>query len=113
MSFRIIFAASLLCLSLAAAAQLKTISEAYEVSVTDLRLPASEIGTITLRKCPECKFESLQVLETTVYEFNGEQMSLEKFRRSVANLYSSKNIPVQVLHHLESNQVRNVWVLVP
>lgn len=113
MKLKIVSAAMLLSLSLAATAQLMTISEAYEVSASDLRLPASEIGTITFRKCPECDFVSVRVLETTIYEFNGEQLSLEKFRRSVANLDSSKNIPVQVLHHLESDEVRKVWVLVP
>lgn len=113
MNLRIVSAAALLSVSLAATAQLKTISEAYEVSTSNLRLPTLENGTIVFRKCPDCDYESLRVLETTVYEFNGEQMSLEKFRRSVANLDSTKNIPVQVLHHLESNQVTKLWVLVP
>lgn len=113
MNFKVISAAFFLGLSFTAVAQLKTISEAYEVRASDLRLPTSEIGTIAFRKCAECDYESLRVLETTVYEFNGEQMSLERFRRSVANLDSSKNIPVQVLHHLESDQVKKVWVLVP
>lgn len=113
MMSRIVFAAILIGLSLTAAAQLRTVSEAYEVRASDVRLPASEIGTISFKRCPDCDFESLRVLESTVYEFNGEQMSLEKFRRSVANLDSTKNIPIQVLHHLESNEVRKVWVLVP
>ena len=113
MKIKMIFTVLLLSLSLTAAAQFKTIAEAYEVSINDLRLPQSEAGTIAYKKCSDCDYETRRVNRATVWEFNGERMSLEKFRHALATVDRSENIPVQVLHHLESNQVTKVWVLIP
>jgi hypothetical protein len=113
MKIKMIFAALLLSLSLTAAAQFKTIAEAYEVSIGDVRLPQNEVGTIAFKKCSECDYETRRISRETVWEFNGERMSLEKFRRALATVDRSENIPVQVLHHLESNQVTKVWIRVP
>ncbi|MDJ0812389.1 MAG: hypothetical protein QNJ23_01570 [Woeseiaceae bacterium] len=113
MKIKMIITALLLSLSLTAAAQFKTIAEAYEVRISDVRLPQSEVGTIGFKECDDCDYQTRRVSEGTVYEFNGQRMSLEKFRRALAGVDRSQNIPVQVLHHLESNQVTKVWILIP
>ena len=113
MKIKMIVTALLLSVSLTAAAQFKTIAEAYEVSLNDLRLPQSEVGTIAFKKCSDCDYETRRISRETVWEFNGERLSLEKFRRALATVDRSDNIPVQVLHHLESNQVTKVWILIP
>ncbi len=113
MKIKTIFAALLLSLSLTAAAQFTTIAEAYEVSINDVRLPQNELGTIAFKKCSDCDYETRRISRDTVWEFNGERMTLEKFRRALATVDRSENIPVQVLHHLESNQVTKVWIRVP
>jgi hypothetical protein len=113
MKIKMMITALLLSLSLTASAQFKTISEAYEVSLNDIRLPQSEAGTIAFKKCSECDYETRRISRTMIWEFNGERMSLEKFRRALATVDRSENIPVQVLHHLESNQVTKVWIRVP
>ncbi|NIS89951.1 MAG: hypothetical protein GTN98_07695 [Woeseiaceae bacterium] len=113
MKIKMIVTALLLSLSITVAAQFVTTAEAYEVALSDVRLPNNEVGTIGFKRCPDCDFETRRVNRGTVYEFNGQSMSLEKFKRSLGTVDRSKNIPVQVLHHLESNQVTKVWVLVP
>jgi hypothetical protein len=113
MKIKMIVAALLLCISVPALAQFTTIAEAYEVRISDVRLPQNELGTIAFKKCSECDYETRRTSRATVWEFNGERMSLEKFRRALATVDRSENIPVQVLHHLESNQVTKVWIRVP
>ena len=112
MKIKMIITALLLCLAVPAAAQFKTISEAYEVRISDVRSPQNDVGTIAFKKCVECDYETKRVNRATVWEFNGERMSLEKFRRALATVDRSDNFPVQVLHHLESDQVTKVWIRV-
>lgn len=112
MNIKMIITAVLLSLALAAGAQSKPITEAYEVGMDDVRLPSSETGMIAFRKCSECKFESLRVTEETVYEFNGERMSLKDFRLAVNGVDRALDIPVQVVHHLERNEITKLFVVV-
>ena len=113
MKIKMIVTALLLSLSIAAAAQMTTVAEAYEVALSDVRLPQNEAGTIAFKTCADCPYETKRVNATTVWEFNGKAMSLEKFRYHFASVDRSRNIPVQVLHHLELNQVTKVWILIP
>ena len=113
MRIKMVVTALLLGLSITAAAQLKDPGAAYEVKMTDVRLPTSEVGTIGFKRCGECDFETRRVSRNTVWEFNGERMSLEKFRRRVNEVDRSLNVPIQVLHHFDSNQVTKVWVVTP
>ena len=113
MNIKMIVTALLLSLSLTAAAQFKTIAEAYEVALSDIRLPQNEAGTIAYKTCADCPYETKRVNAATVWEFNGKAMSLKKFRHNVETLDRSSKIAVQVLHHLELNQVTKFWILVP
>ena len=112
MNFKMIFTALLLSISMMAGAQLRTISEAYEVRMADVRLPSSETGTISFKKCKECDFVIRRVSRNTEYEFNGEKMSLEKFRQAVNGVDRSLDIPVQVVHHLERDEITKLFVVV-
>ena len=113
MKIKMIVTAFLLSLAITAAAQMKDPGAAYEVSMADIRLPTSEVGTIGFKRCGECNFETRRVSRATVWEFNGERMSLEKFRRRVSEVDRSLNVPIQVLHDFGSNQVTRVWVVTP
>jgi hypothetical protein len=112
MKLKLMATAFMLCLSLTAIAQLKTIAESYEISMADVRLPTSETGTIAFKRCKECDFETRHVNKETVYEFDGERMSLEKFRRAIDGVERSRNIPVQVVHHLQRDEITKVFVVV-
>jgi hypothetical protein len=113
MKIKMIVTALLLSLSLTAAAQMKDSGAAYEVKMTDVRLPTSEVGTIGFKPCGDCDYETRRVNRSTVWEFNGERMSLKDFRLRFNAVDRSINVPVQVLHNFDSNLVTRVWVVTP
>ena len=110
MKFKVLIAALSLALALPAAAQFRTIAEAYEASLSELRLPQNEVGTIGFKPCDECSYLVKRVSADTEWVFDGRPVSLEKFRRIVSTVTDRKNTPVTVLHHLESDRVTRVSV---
>jgi hypothetical protein len=56
MKFRVLIAATLLSLALPASADFTVVQEAYEVALSNLRLPLSESGTLMFRKCDSCDY---------------------------------------------------------
>ncbi len=108
MKTRIIIATALLAIALPAAAQFRTIQQAYEVELVNLRLPQSENGTLGFKTCEECAFVTKRLSEDTTWILNGKSMSLEKFRRGVARVAERSNRYVTVLHHLEKDRITKV-----
>ncbi len=100
----------LLGLSLAAAADFKTITEAYEVDLSDLRLPGSEYGTLTFKQCADCEAQTLRVTSKTRYVINGRDFALAEFKKQLKHIRNRKDQNVSVLHHLESNTIKAVKV---
>lgn len=110
MKCKLIIAAALLSLALPAGAQLVTVQQAYEVPLTELRLPASESGTIAFRECDKCVYMTERVSPATRYVVNGHNVSLDKFRDAVSRVADRNSETVTVLHHLENNVVTQVTV---
>ncbi len=100
----------LLGLSLAAAADFRTITEAYEVALSDLRLPGSENGTLTFKQCADCEMQTLRVTGQTRYLINDGDFALAEFKEQLKRVRKQKNQNVSVLHHLESNTIKAVKV---
>jgi hypothetical protein len=102
----------LLGLSLAAAADFRTITEAYEVDLSDLRLPGSEYGTLTFKQCADCKLQTLRVTGETRYLINDRDFALAEFEEQLDGVRNRKDQIVSVLHHLESNTIKaiKVWL---
>jgi hypothetical protein len=111
MKLKIIVTALVLSLALPAAAQFTTISEAYEIALSDIRLPQRNTGTVAFKKCADCRYETKRVDASTVWEINGQSMSLEAFRKALRNVDNPEDETIQVLHHLESDRVKKVWIL--
>ncbi len=112
MQLRKILVLVLLGLSLAAAADFRTITEAYEVYLSDLRLPGSENGTLTFKQCSDCDTQTLRVTGKTRYLINDRDFALAEFKEQLKHVRKRKNQNVSVLHHLESNTIRaiKVWL---
>ena len=110
MKIRWMVTALMLCLSVTAFAQFKTIAEAYEVRLSDLRLPQSEGGTVAYKPCDECSYQTKRVSSDTQWIVDGKSLPLDKFRRSLISVTDRINTPVTVLHHLESDRVTRVSV---
>ena len=100
----------LLGLSLAAAADFRTITEAYEVYLSDLRLPVSENGTLTFKQCSDCEIQTLRVTGQTRYLINDRDFALAAFKEQLKGVRNRKDPNVSVLHHLESNTIEAVKV---
>ncbi len=100
----------LLGLSLVAAADFRTITEAYEVDLSDLRLPGSENGTLTFKQCSDCEAQTLRVTSKTRYVINDRHFALVEFKEQLKTVRNRKDQNVSVLHHLESNTIKAVKV---
>ncbi len=103
---------AILGLSLAAAADFRTIAEAYEVDLSNLRLPGSEYGTLTFKQCADCETQTLRVTGTTRYLINDRDFALAEFKEQLKRDGNRKDQNVSVLHHLESNTIKaiEVWL---
>ncbi len=110
MKFKVLIAAIILGLALPVAAQFRTIAEAYEVRLSDLRLPQSEGGTVAYKPCDTCPYETKRVSSDAQWVFDGKSMSLDKFKRGLTSITDRRNTAVTVLHHLESDRVTRVSV---
>jgi hypothetical protein len=99
-----------LALSFPAAATFEIVSKAHEVSLTDLRLPASTNGTLTFKPCEECDYKTVRVTAQTQYETNRQRFALEEFRRQLGSIMNRQDVSVTVLHHLESDTIKAIRV---
>jgi hypothetical protein len=110
MNIRTVVMALALGLSLPAAANFEIVSKAHEVSLTDLRLPASTSGTLTFKPCAECDYKTVRVTARTEYEANRRRLELEDFRKQLGSIRNRRDATVTVLHHLESDTIKAVRV---
>lgn len=95
----------LLGLSLSAAADFTTITAAYEVPVSDLRLPGTVGGTLAFKQCSECETQTLRVTGQTRYVLNDQDLALVDFKEQIGDIGNPQDETVTVLHHLESNTI--------
>ncbi len=102
----------LLGLSLSAVADFRTITEAYEVDLSNLRLPGTENGTLTFKQCPDCEAQTLRVTGKTRYLINDRDFALAEFKEQLKRVRNRKDHIVSVLHHFESNTIKaiHVWL---
>ena len=97
-------------LSLSAGAEFRTITEAYEVDLSDLRLPGSEYGTLTFKQCDTCDAQISRVTGTTRYVINDRDFTLAEFKVQLKRVKNRKDQHAAVLHHLESNTIKAIRV---
>ena len=110
MRFAVLIASITLALSLPSMAQFRTIAEAYEVRLSDLRLPQSEGGTVAYKSCDACAYESKLVSSDVQWILDGRSLPFDEFRYNLAAVQDEENTSVTVLHHLESDRVTRVSV---
>ena len=110
MKLKVFIAAAMLGLATPVSADYVTIEEAYEVALSELRLPGSETGTIAFKPCSTCEFYTKRVDANTRWLINGETVSLKKFREAMEGVEDRQKEAVTVLHHLEKNRITAVSV---
>ena len=112
MKIRILFACTLLVLCLPAAAEFKTVSLAYEVTLSDFRVPATPSSGVIFRECEDCEMRTVRVAPQTRYLINGKRVELKEFRKTIFQIRDRQNTFLTILHHLESDVVVSVSVAI-
>ena len=110
MKTKLFFAAALIGLALPAAADFTTVQIAYEVALSEVRLPRNEHGTIGFKECASCEYKTKRVSADIRYKVDGRSVTLEKFRQLTERVADRDNEAVTILHHLEDNRVTEVSV---
>lgn len=110
MRLNLVIAVTLLWLALPAAADFTTVEQAYEVALSNVRLPQSESGTIAFKTCDSCDYRTERVAPETRYLVNGRAMPLQKFRIALSRVADRDAEAVTVLHHLKDDRVTEVSV---
>ena len=99
---------ALVLLGLSAAAYSDIVSQAYEVSLSDFRAPATENGGIAFKPCSDCERRIVRVTSATRYAISGKKVRLKDFRKAVVQADDRDEKSVTVLHHLESNTIESL-----
>ncbi len=110
MKTKLLIAAAIIMLSLPAAADFTTVQLAYEVALSEVRLPRNETGTIAFKECEDCEYKTKRVSANIRYLVDGRSVSLSKFRQMTDRVADRDNEAVTILHHLKDNRVTEVSV---
>ena len=110
MTIKTIIAIALVSLGLSLPAAADVVSQAYEVALSDFRAPASANGTAAFRECSQCEQKLVRVTANTRYMLNGKTVRLIDFRKAISQARNRSNVPVIVLHHLETNSIQSINV---
>ena len=100
----------LLVMSASAMAQNYAPTRTYEVLVNTVRLPSGPNGTVTVKECDDCDYETYRVTPRTVYSVDGKNMRLDDFRLAIEALRVDPSIAVNVRRDIQSNTIIKVFV---
>ena len=110
MNIKTLFAITLICLGLSAAAEDRIITVAYEIALSDFQAPVTQNGGATFKTCATCERIIVRVTPATRYSINGKSVRLDDFRKAVRQASDRDNKGVIVLHHLESDTIKSINV---
>jgi hypothetical protein len=105
MNRKLFLVVAILAMALPAAADFQTVSQAYEVKLSNLTVPPSQSGRILFKECDECDSMSVRLTANTDFVVNGRSVQFEKFRTIANQTHNADTVPVTVLHHLDSGTV--------
>lgn len=110
MHIRLFMIALLATLSFAATAENYIISQAYEIAVSNLRLPGNVVGSVAFKECDTCVMQTVRVTTETEYVLNNRSVSLTEFRKAVNTISDKQKNIATVIHHLQSDAIVAVHV---
>jgi len=112
MKLKILYAIGLyVFLAHAAVAEIRTITLAHEVFLSDFTAPASNNGIVSFKPCRSCDRQNVAVNDATSYLINRKSVSLADFRQALHRVQDRDNEVVIVMHHLESDTVVSISVI--
>lgn len=110
MHIRLFVISLLATLSFAASAENHIISQAYEVAVSNLRLPGNLVGSVSFKECDSCLKQTVRVTTETQYLLNNRTVSLKELKIAVSSIADKQNNITTVIHHLQSDAIVAVHV---
>ena len=110
MKLKLIIAAMMLGLTMPAIADYETNYEAYELRLSDIRLPQSETGAITFKPCSSCEFQTHRIDSNVRWLLNSAAVSFEEFEAATRIVRDRNTETVTVLHNLGSDRVTSVSI---
>jgi len=110
MNIKTLFAITLICFGLSAAAEDRIISRAYEINLSDFHAPVTQNGGVTFKECADCETIRTRVTPATRYAINDKTVRLEDFRKAVSQVRNPDEKLIVVLHHLESDTIKSLNV---
>ncbi len=85
----------------------------FEVSIHSIRLPALPGGTVTLRECEECEYETIRVTEQTRYRIGQEYVELHEFRKQLNAMKRNVDWALNVRRDNTTNTVSLIYMSLP
>jgi hypothetical protein len=86
------------------------VSQAYELTLSNFRAPATENGGVSFRECDMCEQMNVRVTSGTRYTISGKTVKLQDFRKAISRVNNRGGVAVTVLHHLESDTIELINV---
>lgn len=110
MNIRTLLLAILVCASLPAAADFRTVKRAIEVTLSDLQVPVTPSGSLIFKECDTCESRIIPMTRNTQFRVNGKDVGLKEFRKNVLAVRDRDSETIVVLHDLETNTITSVSV---
>lgn len=110
MRIKIITTVLVLMVSFSAAADFRTVAIAYEIALSDLRVPVTSSGSLIFKQCADCDNLMVPMTSRTQFIVNDQDVGIKEFRKSVFRVQDRHREPVIVKHNLESNTITSLRV---
>ncbi len=98
----------LVSLSLTAAADFVTVEQAYEVALSDLKVPVASTASLIFKECANCETKHIRMTHDTQFIVNGKSVGLRKFRKNVFQVRERKSEIITITHHLQTDTVTSL-----
>ena len=85
-------------------------TKTYEAMVKSVRLPYRPFGTLAVRGCEDCDYETYRVTRRTRYSIDNKSMRLKDFRAALEKLALDQDHNVNVTRDINSNTITAVFL---
>lgn len=85
-------------------------TKTYEAMIQSVRLPQRPFGTLAVRGCLDCDYETYRVTRRTRYSIDNKTMRLKDFRATLERLALGKEHNVNVTRDINSNTITAVFL---
>ena len=85
-------------------------TKTYEAMMKSVRLPQMPFGTLSVRECDGCDYETYRVTPRTVYRVDNKAMRLKDFRATLERLALDSEHNVNVTRDIQTNTITAVFL---